>query len=312
MENFLKNLKEGNGIEYGEPWRLSDRSLGVAVPIISLIECVRNYRVLIDSDEYNVSDTGSISKLNLDLDTDEPVFIRSGSIFKGDTQSRSLQTSVVVMPGSNKQEIPVKCVHQTKGIRSGARLMHVRASTPHSVDKSLLVGSQSDVWNSIHTYTSHRHAPDRTPHSPQPNYVMPRAGSDDLVQELDNMKGDISEIIKKMPTIENQCGIIIFDADGVLGLEVFDSSDSWKEMREQIISKYGRELSKEADSIFEFNENKISSKVGEFIDKLISCEKQLSFEDKGARTFILKGSNVLGEFTELDNKIIHVLGMRNE
>jgi len=313
MKEFIENLMEGNGIKYGKPWRLSDKSLGVAIPIVSLIETVRHYRVLLDKDNIKVSDTGDIDKLKLTMNVKEPIFIRSGTIFKGDTQARGLQTSIIVMPQTNEQEIPVRCVQASKGIVMGTSMNRATVVAPQSVDKELLRGDQGAVWGSVSLYSlSAQPSRTRLLGSMGSETCDSHIASDNLTKELQDMKGSIDQIIKKMPIVKNQGGIVIVDAKGVLGIEIFDSSDSWEEMKNQIISKYGRELSEEVDSIFEINEKKIPKKISEFLNTLLACKEEISFEDKEAKTFILKGNGVIGEYSKLKEKVIHILGMRSD
>jgi hypothetical protein len=44
--------------------------------------------------------------------------------------------------------------------------------------------------------------------------------------------------IHRMPRVENQVGVVIFDLNGVVGLELFDHPDSWKAPCEDVIRQY--------------------------------------------------------------------------
>ncbi len=50
----------------------------------------------------------------------ETVFIRSGTLFRGATQERALQRSVVAFAGKNGK-MPVRCVHASRGINPNAK-----------------------------------------------------------------------------------------------------------------------------------------------------------------------------------------------
>lgn len=115
------------------------------------------YEVL---DQLNMKDTGSISQVELQNRTNKAIFVRAGTIFKGETQNRASQHSGVYT--SKKENIDVRCVHQSHGIHDGAK-MEFGDIAPMGVTSNLMKGDQFSVWQSVRRYTGHDRDIDFTP-----------------------------------------------------------------------------------------------------------------------------------------------------
>ena len=73
--------------------------------------------------------------------------------------------------------------------------------------------------------------------------------SDDLLGMVSTDKMD--EMMRKVPYTNDQVGAFLFDMKGILGFEMFDSTASWKAIKNAIIAQYGNDISdKEADIPF--------------------------------------------------------------
>jgi hypothetical protein len=152
LQSFLTDVvDEKFGFKLGAPWKYSEQTLGVVVPILrqsaSEREYVTMYEVLKD---LGMKDTGHIDQVELQNRTQKAVFVRAGTIFAGSTQPRAAQHSGVYQPG--KEEVPVRCVQQTRGINPGSE-MKFGDIAPMSVTMNLMSGSQSRVWASVRRYT---------------------------------------------------------------------------------------------------------------------------------------------------------------
>jgi len=154
LQGFLKDVVDGrSGYRLGEPWKFSDKALAVVVPIIRERAPERLYVTMYEVlKELGMRDTGHIDKVELQNRAGKPVFVRAGTIFEGQTQNRAAEHSGVVQPG--KEDIPVRCVHQTHGISRGAQ-MKFGDIAPMSVTRTLLGDyGQSAVWNAVHCFAS--------------------------------------------------------------------------------------------------------------------------------------------------------------
>jgi len=152
LQAFLTDVVDSKfGYKLGDPWKYSEETLGVVVPILrqsmSEREYVTMYEVLRD---LGMKDTGHIDQVELQNRAGKAVFVRAGTIFTGSTQPRAAQHSGVYQPG--KEEVPVRCVQQTRGINPGSE-MKFGDIAPMSVTTNLMSGSQSSVWASVRRYT---------------------------------------------------------------------------------------------------------------------------------------------------------------
>src|SRR5207249_3902820 len=96
--------------------------------------------------------------------------------------------------------------------------------------------------------------------------------SDNLVRELglgDTFAKIIEEITKEVPTHEGQVGIVVLDENGVYGLEMFDSPESWKALSNGMMNKFGEIIVRKVDEkIIDVRVN--AEKVKEGIIKFLS------------------------------------------
>ncbi len=150
---LLREFIEGEMYGFGEPWRLTSESLSAAVPILRRFGRDREYLVIqeIPKDKITVSDSGRINKVNVAFKgVKKPVFVRTGTIFKGQgTQSRTSGMGVVLEP-RKENVVDVFCVHATHGIslRSGFSISKHKV-VPRKVEDTLIspLKSQRMVWN---------------------------------------------------------------------------------------------------------------------------------------------------------------------
>lgn len=317
LNRFLDAVaNQSGGYRFGELWRHSDKSLGAIMPILREADDNREYVMveeLKDKDAIHITDSGNISRIKVKSKSKKPVFVRMGTTFEGDTQERAADTSVIIMPDLTKeQEIPVKCVHASKGIRAGAGFRYA-GTTPSAVDVFFVRGGgQSEVWNSVSNYSSAR------------IMTLQRAGADvggvrhdDLVgsmKKVREFKKKTKDILKHIPCLENQVGAVIFDQKGVLSVELFDHAKSWEAFHTSIYEKYEDILTDEQDTaLFELKKEVIPKLVDAFFEDMKSAElSELKKDEQGKYTYTTfgLGKTALGEMTVLNDKIIHVLGIR--
>jgi len=308
---FMWNIGEQKeGFKFGEPWRHSDKALGLVIPILRTKEINRQYKIIEETKNIEIKDTGNIDSALVDSKEDVNVFIRGGVILAGDTQERATQYGVIIEPTS-KQEVAVRCVHASKGIRSGAKL-RTSEYVPTSVQKNLYAGDQGDTWGSVGAYFTQCSMGGNT-HFVGASLTMQsmKSDSDDLlatIEEVDRISKDIEKAIQDIPVAKNQVGAIIFDIDSIIGFEVFDSQDSWKALHKKVIKKYGESLLREQqDMLFELKPEVIPKKINDFIEQILEADEKQVHTTKVSNTKIIDGKKIIGEYTQLEKDIIHLI-----
>lgn len=151
-------INESQGFKFGIPIRADEKSMAVVLPIIRTQYDPRNYLTYPETDRVQVKDTGSIGFMEAtNTHADTNVFIRSGTIFTGNTQTRALHRSAVLLPGKAVR-LDVHCIYQSKPISGGAGVKY-GGLTSHDFDSKVynhgfVPKSQSDYWAAAHEESS--------------------------------------------------------------------------------------------------------------------------------------------------------------
>jgi len=308
MKQLLEELKIGGEYTFGEPWKLGDRSLSAVVPILRKNPRVRDYVLLPEVEgEVDMEDTGHIGGVRIRNRSGKNVFIRQGTLLKGQTQARTVTAGMVIVPSAEKV-IDVQCVHASMGIRTGARFQY-GGTAPRRVEKALLRrGNQSETWYAVSRDIGTLN-------------VLSACGpvtlSDDLVgtlQQVQRFREDVEETLKKIPAdLPGQVGVAILDITGVHGVEVFDHPDSWRAFSKSVIRNYTDILTKEgASSLYEIKTAYVALAIIEFLEKLREAKETVVSEAPVSKTYSLDGEGVVGEYTVLNGWVIHIVGSRRE
>ena len=298
---------EAEAFEFKEPWRAADKSLTIIVPIVAKTPGSRSYVVLEEvKDKVKIVDTGSIGESKIEGDVDKPTFIRGGTMLKGATQERATQFGIVVVPQKSEQ-VPVHCIHASKGIRAGA-LFTLSGHTPQKVYSQMLAHrNQSQTWAAATRYASMTSVEVPT---------LETVPSDDLVrvyETVQKFRKDLKEILKGIPDYINQVGTVIIDLDGVYGLEMYDHPDSWKAFSESVMRTFAEALAKEDKTgIFKPDMEAVIPIIQAFLKQIEKAEEEEVFSKHNARTVIIKVEGYVGEYTTLNGKTIHLLVTRRE
>lgn len=321
LKEFVESIiKQKEGFKLGDPFQVNEKALGGVVPILNLQakKTKRGYAMLEEAQKekkITINEKGTISEVEVISDSKEPIFVRMGAIFEGDTQERAATTSIIIMPIKEKQKVPVHCVHASRGISSGGMFYgDTSRLVPREVIHSFASGSSSQhsTWNQTSRATTRLCAQAMSADS-SVNQNFASLGKDDLVgtmKVVEKAKKKISDAIKKIPRLENQVGAIIFDAKGILAVEVFDHPDSWMAFHDKVYSQYDDILTDEQEeSLYSLNKEMIPRLVESFLIELSEGKLKTAFEKGNAITSAITG-NVIGEFTKLGDKIIHLIGMR--
>jgi len=294
-------------IKLGEPWKIP-KTLTVAIPILKHRYGERKYRLLQEAEnEVEIKDSGSINKTKVKNKSNSPIFIRKGTLLKGQTQERGVTYGIVILPEIEK-EIEVRCVHASKPIRTGAKLK----PSKHLAPRPVMTAFYSRAPSQSHTWSMVAHA---TSSLSRLTAGGPSQMLDDLVGALETskFKEEVEKILEKIPAdLNDQIGIAIIDVKGVVGVEIFDHPDSWKALSKSIIRHYADVLTEETLDLFDIKIDKAKDALMSFFEKIRNAEKEKIREDKNAETYLIKGENIVGEYTTINNKTIHLIASRTE
>jgi DNA-binding HxlR family transcriptional regulator len=308
MRDFLSKIKEGT-YEFKDPWRATDKSLTIIVPIVSTKKLTRDYVVLEEvKDKVRIVDTGGINQSSVEGNVESPTFIRGGTMLKGATQERATQFGLVMTP-KNSEQIPVHCIHASRGIRPGAQFQ-IGGMSPRRVYSTILSErNQAQTWSEVTAFTGTAIYEGSEVHSREP--TLTRIAPDDLVSAVESIQkfnSELKEVLKNIPDYTNQVGVVIIDPEGISGFEMYDHPDSWKAFSESIIRSYSEELSKEdRTGIFKPDMSAAIAATKELLQEIEKAEENEVYNKNKSRTVLLKTRDYVGEYTCLAGKTIHLL-----
>jgi len=330
LQKFCENiLKKREGFELGEPWKFSDKSMGVIVPILRGGEYKRDYITLPETEKVDFEDKGGISPIGVKNTGGLPLFIRSGSVLQGISgQDRAVIHSMILDPKVDI-DIKVRCVHASRPTSHGGKFKY-SGIAPRVVQSSLRK-SQHDTWNSVQSYfcmssmvgsdfQSGKTKSMRMGRRRSPVYGATIGATigesavkhDDLPsiqKKQKELDGNLQDILKQVPVLENQIGAIIVGMSGVIGVESFDHPESWKAQYKDAISNYSDELAEKAEkSLFKFDDSKVMEVIEEFLTSISKVEPKPI--DKGG--YILQMKGYLGEVSIHMGHVVHMFLMQTD
>lgn len=378
LKIYLNDITDNRfGYRLGEPWKYSEETLGVVVPILRENVLDRSYVTMYEIlKELNIKDTGSINQVELQNISGIAIFVRAGTIFAGKTQPRATQHSGVY--SNEKETIDVRCVNASRGISKGEE-MSFGDIAPPSITVNLMSGSQSDVWSSVSNYTglgrqrTSDHVINTIPeglpedvkralnysselskrgvytrvyvHTTSSGQKMTRItrekpsedvtqiwrgelsdenievldkfantnnanirNNTDLLQEIKKGQSILDDMMQKVPLFDNQVGAIIFNPVGVIAIETFDHPKSWESIKKEIIGKYGDKIKeKQEKHLFELKPETILPALRKFIEGLDNFSEKTVRKDGYSETRTVHGKGIIGEYTLVKGRPIHVL-----
>ena len=306
----------------GEPWKLP-KGTGFVLPILGAPPFPERGYVLLQEvvDKVKFTDSGGISKVGVTNLTGGPVYIRKGTMLKGQgTQSRSPISGYVAEPSKVPVTIPVNCIHASHGIRGGADF-DAKGITPHSIYMAL--GDQGRTWSNARNWSDRTRAGGsgsairyaRGPTASALSVNLSSLRPDNVVatmNRIEEVKGTVEDVLKDIPGDHvTQVGIAVFDLKGVVAVETFDHPDSWKAFSDSITRSYAEILTEESD-LYEVKTDKAASALMSFLRKAAGAAKSLVTSNSVSNVFSLIGEKLSGEIVEIHGKEIHMTLARDE
>lgn len=343
ISDFIAAVREEKeGFSFGKPWRYSKNSLAAVVPILRQSKEKRSYITLSEAKKVKIEDSGSIDTVYVENTGKEPIFVRAGEIFKGKTQERAAVISRFVMPGKT-EKITVVCIHASRGISPESDMMS-SGFTPNEFQRNFVMNAmggnmrgnlQHETWNMVSRYSARnleQHAFNSSVQTMNrvssgryraqsigdvsvAAMAMGDEGSsvtrssssapDDLRKSVEEYSKTIEQILRSVPKAEHQVGASLLDVDGCKALEVYDLSESWTAIREEVVRKEGEDISKEdKNSAFEFKPEKAKTSTQVPLEEKFK-EKDL-FKDKSSRIIGIDTKKYVGEIALLNDQVIHL------
>ena len=314
FREFIDDLQRENTYRFSSPWRPKG-SLSIVVPIIQTGDPKsRKYITLQETENLTITDSGSIGGVKVTNKGEAPIFLKIGSILRGiGTQSRAVNKSMFIEAGKTV-DVTVNCVHASHGIRRGSSFSsEPDLTSPAFVEAALLRSEQREVWARVSHYSRLR--------SRMGGSARDRAdligSSDNLVRELglgDTFAKIIEEITKEVPTHEGQVGIVVLDENGVYGLEMFDSPESWKALSKGMMNKFGEIIVRKVDEkIIDVRVN--AEKVKEGIIKFLSMVRESRHSsniENNATVIRIHDKSSYGELVFYKGEFVHLTAIRND
>ena len=329
--NFLSTVRnQESGFAFGQPQRVGEKSLAVVLPILRQTDDLRNYITFSETEKVNVTDTGQIDEFQFQNQTDDNVFIRSGTIFTGKTQARALQRSAVLLP-KEKTILKVRCVHASHGISPGAAVKY-DGITPLDLDKGnydvgYVAKDQQAYWSNVHKSTANMYsigaahgmvshvAPDAAEITFGHSNLRARglsAGSDNLSDHFKNFAKNFDSLLAKVKRVADQVGLALITDAGVETVELFEHADSWKALHDAAVKRLGPDLAKiDANALFEPKLDKARVLVDQVLTLPykfnLLATNQPQHDDPHVEVFGMTAGNFVGEMVLIDGKVIHLV-----
>jgi hypothetical protein len=140
------------------------------------------------------------------------------------------------------------------------------------------------------------------------------AGLDDLHSAQLDFAKNFDDILSKITPVENQAGLALINHNGCQTIETFDVPLSWAALHTDAVKRVGSHATNQDDNVFEYKpENAVKA-----VQKVLAEDytPNLIYEHKpsNGEPYVaihgLTSKNFVGEVVELDNRVMHLLLVR--
>lgn len=318
------------GFSFGTPWRPGDDAITCVVPILRELKDAeeRGYVTFEEAgDKLEIIDSGRINQATVANTGELPIFMRMGTLLKGDTQERSLTISRIIMPGV-KTDIDIVCIHASKEIVGGARF-RADGYTPGKDTLFARTAYVSKSGGGVNQGASWRHdkmyyentvrsfagggtgtlVSDMARAAASLNFAQ--VSADNMTETHQKVLDAFKDIAKDMPLFPNQIGFGLIDMNGFHSLDCFDLPDSWQAVKEAITGKEALKITEKDNSgVFKYDPDKAADVMKDATGQ--GYESETVFEDSNTKTIAFDTSDHIGEATMLGDKVIHLLMSRKD
>lgn len=331
------------GYSFGKPLRVDEKSLAVVLPILRDTSLTRQYITFPETEKVLVFDTGKIDEMEADNQTDQNVFIRSGTLFRGSTQERALQRSAVLFPGK-KAMLGVRCVHASRGINPNAGVKY-GGITPLDFDAAnyshgYTFKDQGQTWSNVMNSTAAMSAKmgKKQQHgafnitrshgrivgqaslccgisdagSDMHSSAFTSSKADDLHSSFNEFAKHFDDILSKVKLVDGQAGLALITHAGVQTIEFFDHRLSWKALHESAVKRLGSSIVDSGDeNVFDYKPDAAIKQVNRVLGLDFKTNRIFEHRPNNGEPKVeitgLTASGFVGEAVEVDERLIHLV-----
>ncbi|GAJ02738.1 unnamed protein product, partial [marine sediment metagenome] len=140
-----------------------------------------------------------------------------------------------------------------------------------------------------------------------PTFASP---SEDLAGRVRESQDKFTEVIKKVPKVENQVGLCLITLDGFDALESFNHPASWEAIRQEILKSESAKIADvtDKDGVFEYRVDKAKAVIRELLGA--TFEENIVVDKQDTSTIALESGKLIGEVVSLYGQPIHCAFMR--
>jgi hypothetical protein len=246
-----------------------------------------------------VSDGGTVPRLLAINETSSPVLLLDGEELVGAKQNRVLNLSVMVA-GNSKTEIPVSCVEagrwrtESSAFRSAATVQYSRARAEKlsQVSRSLhsmheAVSDQHAVWEEIAAKSSRM------------GVSSPTSAMADIYQ---SRQDELRDYLGAIPTVDDQVGAVYAIGKSIVGLELFDTSGTYRHLANKLIGSYALDAMEESETTEAPDNNNVQA----FVDAVRSAARQRFMAVGIGETVRLSSDVLVGAALEVGTNCVHL------
>ena len=247
--------------------------------------------------------SGRVPELKVFNGLSQPVLLLDGEELVGAKQNRVLNLTILV-PANTEMTIPVSCVeagrwqHRSESFVATDRTQFARgrALKLSQVTRSLYVSKtrssdQRAIWREIDAK------------SQRMNVASPTAAMSAIYEDNQTK---LDDFVRAMPRNDRQVGAVFSTGDKVVGLDAFDSADTFFKAAPKIVRSYAVDaLEGPAEASATESANNL---VRSFLNDIVTMDHLTQFKALGLGDDLrFNGSNVAGAALEISGQIVHIV-----
>jgi hypothetical protein len=297
LEKSITDIEQGEGLSYQNltmfPLFGTDNS---PFEYITLDDAFASGSVKVSE----ISDSGSVSEINLQNHGSLPVFMLDGEELVGAKQNRILNLSILA-PADQSIEIPVSCVEQGRwayhsdefSSSNRAHYSKGRARKAHMVSRSLESGArartdQQEIWRDLDEKSSAFHV---------------KSASGAMSDIYESRTTTIDKFVKRFASQPKQIGSIFLLNNAVAGFDLFDRPRTLAKLLPKLVRSYALDAL-EPDNRLNVAGNLLS--VAEFKESIAAATLNV-FPAVGLGTdYRFAEENISGGALVFDDRLVHL------
>ena len=259
-----------------------------------------------------LSESGSVPELQFVNDGDFPVFLLDGEELLGAKQNRILNLSILA-PAKQTLKVPVSCVEAGRWNRQSAEFAaapraHYAAGRARKMEQvsycmmesagSSHYSNQGEVWRDISAKSARMDV-----HSP----------TSAMSEIFETHKDSVEDYVSAFSAGENQVGGVFAINGRALGLELFDSPETFQKLFPKLLRSYALDaVEKPAETASESPSLSARSEA-EALLEAIKTAKRERFAAVGLGEDVrLKADGIAGAALEYEDRLVHLSAFSNE